>query len=66
MEPYGGLLGSRQNCTGFHANDISRWSALWLWGLTGSEKVYGLTSGDGEQEYFTQPSLEWLTRVSVG
>ena len=24
IEPYGGLLGSRQNCTAFHANGISR------------------------------------------
>ena len=33
MEPCGGLLGSRQNFTGFHANDIPRCSALGHWGL---------------------------------
>ena len=28
IEPYGGLLGSRQKCTEFYASGISRWSAL--------------------------------------
>ena len=60
------MLGSRQNCTGFHANGISRWSALGYWGLTRGDEGYGLTSGDGEPEYFTHPSLEWPKRVSVG
>ena len=66
MEPYGGLLGSRQNCTEFHANGISRWSALGHWGLTRGDEGYGLTSEDGEPEYFTHPGLEWSKRVSVG
>ena len=30
------------------------------------DEGYGLTSGDGEPEYITQPSLEWPKRVSVG
>ena len=46
MEPYEGLLGSRQNCTGFYANGIPRCSALGHWGLTQGDKSYGLTSGD--------------------
>ena len=66
IEPYGELLDSRQNCTGFHANGISRWSALGHWGLTRGDEGYGLTSGDGEPEYVTQPILEWPKRVSVG
>ena len=36
------------------------------WGLTWDDEDYGLTSGDGEPEYVTQPGLEWLRRVSVG
>ena len=47
MEPYGGLLGSGKNCTGFHANGIPRYSALGHWGLTGGDEGYGLTGGDG-------------------
>ena len=66
MEPYGGLLGSRQKCTGFHANVISRCSALRPWGLTRADEGYGLTNGDGESEYLTHPSLEWPKRVRVG
>ena len=66
IDPYRGLLGSRQNYTGFHANDISRWSALGQWGLTRGDEGYGLTFGAGEQEYLTHPSLEWPKRVSVG
>ena len=66
MEPYGGLLGSRQNCTGFHANGISRWPALGHWGLTQGDEGYGLIGGVGNPEYITQPSLEWPKRVSVG
>ena len=66
MEPYGGFLGSRQHCTGFHANGISRCSALGHWGLTRGYEVYGLTGGNGEPEYVTQTSLEWTKRVSVG
>ena len=66
IEPYGGLLGSRKNCTGFHANGISRWSALGHWGLTRGDEGYGLTSGAGEPEYLTHPCLEWPKRVSVG
>ena len=60
------MLGAGQNCTGFHANGISRWSALGYWGLTRGDEGYGLTSGAGEPEYFTHPSLEWSKRVSVG
>ena len=66
MEPYGGFLGSRQNCTGFHANGIPRCSALGHWGLTWGDEGYRLTGGDGEPEYVTQPSPEWLKRVSEG
>ena len=66
LEPSGRLLGSRQNYTGFHANVISKWSALGHWGLLRGDEGYGLTSGDGEPEYVTQPSLEWPKRVSVG
>ena len=66
MEPRGGLLGSRQNCTGFHANGIPRCSALGHWGLTRGDEGCRLTSGDGEPEYVTQPSLEWPKRVSAG
>ena len=66
MEPYGGLLGSRQNCTGFHANGIPRCSALGHWGLTRGDEGYGLTGGDGEPEYVTHPSLEWLKMMSAG
>ena len=66
MEPYGGFLGSRQNCTGFHANGIPRCSALGHWGLTRGDEGYGLNSGDGEAEYVTQPSLQWPKRVSAG
>ena len=66
MEPYGGLLGSRQNCTGFHANGIPRWSALEHWGLTRGDEGHRLTGGDGEPEYVTQPNLEWPKRVSAG
>ena len=40
-------------------------SALGHWGLTRGDEGYGLTSGDGEPEYFTHPSLEWPKRVSV-
>ena len=58
------MLGSRQNCTAFHVNGISRWSALEHWGLTKGDKGYRLTSGEGEPEYVTQPSLEWPRRVS--
>ena len=47
-------------CTG------SRWSALGHWGPTRADEDYGLTTGDGEPEYITQPSLEWPKRVSVG
>ena len=60
------LLGSGQNCTGFYANCISRWSALGHWGLTRGDEGCGLTSADGEPEYVTHPSLEWPKRVSVG
>ena len=60
------MLGSRQNCTVFHANVISSWSALGHWGLTRGDKGYRLTSGDGEPEYITQLSLEWPQRVIVG
>ena len=35
------------------------------WGLTRGDEGYGLTSRDGEPEYFTHPSLEWPKRVSV-
>ena len=66
IEPYGGLLGSRQNCTGFHTHDISRWSALGHWGLTRGDEGYGLIFGAEEQEYLTHPSLEWPKMVSVG
>ena len=44
---------------------MSRLSALEHWGLTRGDEGYGLTSGDGEPEYFTHPSLEWPRRVSV-
>ena len=60
------MLGDGKNCTGFHANVISRWSALGHWGLTRGDEGYRLTSGDGEPEYVTHPSLEWPKRVSVG
>ena len=50
----------------FHANGISRCSALGPWGLTRGDEVYGLTGGDGEPEYIIQPSLEWPKRVSLG
>ena len=60
------MLGSRHTCTGFHANVISRCSALRPWGLTRADEGYGLTNGDGEPEYLTHPSLEWPKRVSVG
>ena len=60
------MLGSKQNCTGFHANGISRWSALGHWGLTRGNEGYRLTSGDGEPEYITHPSLEWPKRMSAG
>ena len=66
MEPYGGLLGSGKNCTGFHANGIPRCSALGQWGLTQGDEGYGLTGGVGNPEYITQPSLEWPKRVSAG
>ena len=56
MEPYGGLLGSRQNCTGFLANGIPRCSALGHWGLTWGDEGYRLTGGDGEPEYITHLS----------
>ena len=56
IEPYGGLLGSRENCTGFHAKGIPRCSALGHWGLTRGDEGYGLTSGNGEPEYITQPA----------
>ena len=59
------MLGDGKNCTGFHANVISRWSALGHWGLTKDDEGYGLTSGYGETEYITQLSLEWPKRVSV-
>jgi len=39
------------------------------WGtgaLLGGDEGYGLTSEDGEPEYFTHPGLEWSKRVSVG
>ena len=51
---------------GFHANGMSRWSALGHWGLTRGDEGYRLSSGDGEKEYVTQPSLEWPERVTVG
>ena len=66
MEPYGGWLGSRQNCTGFHGNGIPRCSALGHWGLTWGDEGCRLTGGDGEPEYVTQPSLEWPKTVGVG
>ena len=66
MEPYGGLPGSRRNCTGFHANGIPRCSASGLWVLTRGDEGYGLTSGVEEPEYITQPSLEWPKRVNAG
>ena len=66
MEPYGGLLGSRQNCTGFHANGIPRCSALGHWELTRGDEGYRLTGGDGKPQYITHPSLEWPKRVSAG
>ena len=66
MEPYGGSLGSGQNCTGFHANGIPGCSAMGHWGLTQGDEGYGLSSGVGKPEYITQPSLEWPKRVSVG
>ena len=50
MEPCGELLGSGKNCPGFHANGITRCSALGHWGLTGGYEDYGLTGGDGEPE----------------
>ena len=60
------MLSSRQKCTGFYANDISRYSALRHLGLTRGDEVYRLTSGNGEPEYVTHPTLEWSNRVSVG
>ena len=66
MEPYGEALRSGQNCTGFHANGISRCSTLGHWGLTQGDESYGLTCGVGKPEYVTQPSLEWPKRVSLG
>ena len=63
MEPYGGLLDSRQNCTGFHANGIPRCSALGHWGLNLGDEGYGLTGGVGKPEYVTHPSLECPKRV---
>ena len=60
------MLGSRQKCTGFYANVISRWSALRHWGLTRADEGYRLTSGDGEPEYVTHTRLEWPKRMSVG
>ena len=63
MEPYGGWLGSRQNCTGFHANGIPRCSALGHWVLNLGDEGYGLTGWVGKPEYITQPSLEWPKRV---
>ena len=69
MEPYGGLLGSRQNSTGFHANGIPRCPALGLWGLTRGEEGCRLIGGDGEPEYVTHPSLEcpkWVERAKKG
>ena len=50
----------------FHADGISRCSTLGPWGLTRGDEGYGLTGGDGEPEYITQPSLEWPKRVSLG
>ena len=66
MKPYGGLLGSRQNCTGFHANGIPRCSALGHWELTRGDEGYRLTGGDGKPQYITHPSLEWPKRVNAG
>ena len=66
MEPYGGLLGSRQNCTGFHANGIPRCSASGLWVLTRGDEGYGLNGGDEEPEYIIHPSLESPKRESAG
>ena len=60
------MFGSKKNCTGFYANGISKWSALGHWGLTRGDEGYRLTSGVGEPEYVTQPSLEWPKRVSAG
>ena len=65
MEPYGGLLGSRQKCTGFQANGIRRCSALGHWGLTWGNEGYRLTGGDEELEYVTHPSLNCPRRVST-
>ena len=66
MEPYGGLLGSRQNCTGLHANGLTGFYALGRWGLTRGDEGYRLTGGDGKPQYITHPSLEWPKRVSLG
>ena len=66
MEPYGGLLGSRQKCIGFQANGIPRCSALGHWELTWGNEGYRLTGGDGELKYVTHPSLNWPRRVSAG
>ena len=60
------MLGSRQNYTGFHPNGIPGWSALGHQGLMMGDEGYRLSSGDGEKEYITQPSLEWPERVTVG
>ena len=53
MEPCGELLGSGKNCPGFHANGISRWSAMGHWGLTRGVERYGLT----RVRYPTKPGV---------
>ena len=50
MEPYGGLLDSRQHRTGLHANGIPRCSAMGHWELTRGDEGYGLTGKNGEPE----------------
>ena len=51
---------------GFHANGMSRWSALGHWGLTRGDEGYRLSGGDWEPKYVMQPSLEWPKRASMG
>ena len=46
---------------------LCKWhpNVLWTEGLTSGGEGYGLTHGDGEPEYVTEPSLEWPKRVSA-
>ena len=55
MEPYGGLLVSRQNCTGFHANGLTGLDALRHWGLTRDDEDWPV--GLGNQS--TLPNQPW-------